>query len=195
MARPERARLPSSGSTETRVGRASLTSTTLGYVPLRPIFGTYGPATPAHIHYWLGDGLGAGRKRIEAWIARSGDHLARVEIDGLSAYVLREDLGELAATPATDIVRLLPGYDQWVLGPGANDVHVVPPRQRGAVSRNANIVIAGGVVGGTWSLTKDSVTIALFEDAARQPRDALTTEVARLASILARPLEPDVHVA
>ena len=26
-------------------------------------FRTYGPATPAHVQYWLGEGLGAGRKR------------------------------------------------------------------------------------------------------------------------------------
>lgn len=41
-----------------------------------------------------------------------GDRFAAVDIDGESAYVLREDLEELAATPATTAVRLLPGYDQ-----------------------------------------------------------------------------------
>ena len=62
-------------------------------------FRAYGPATPDHVHYWLGEGLGAGRKRIQSWIAGLGDRLAAVEIDGESAYVLREDLDELAATP------------------------------------------------------------------------------------------------
>jgi hypothetical protein len=59
---------------------------------------------------------------IRSWIAGLGDRLATVDIDGESAYVLREDLEELAATPATTAVRLLPGYDQWVLGPGTADV-------------------------------------------------------------------------
>ena len=82
---------------------------------------TYGPATPDRVQYWLGEGLGAGRKRIRSWIAGSGDRLVEVAIDGESAYVLREDLDELAATPPTTAVRLLPGYDQWVLGPGTAD--------------------------------------------------------------------------
>ena len=45
----------------------------------------YGPATPDHVHYWLGEGLGAGRKRIRSWLAGVGDRLAEVEIDGAPA--------------------------------------------------------------------------------------------------------------
>ena len=61
-------------------------------------FRAYGPATPDHVQYWLGEGLGAGRKRIQAWIAGFGDRLAALDIDGEPAYVLREDLEELAGT-------------------------------------------------------------------------------------------------
>src|SRR6266702_15125 len=89
-------------------------------------FLAYGPATPDHVRYWLGHGLGAGRKRIQSWISGLGDRLTAVDIDGQSAYLLREDLEELATTPTTTAVRLLPRYDQWVLGPGTADAHVVP---------------------------------------------------------------------
>ena len=132
-------------------------------------FRAYGPATPDHVRYWLGEGLGVPRKRIQSWIAGFGDRLAAVDIDGESAYVLREDLEELAATPATTAVRLLPGYDQWVLGPGTADAHVVPPARRTLVSRQANIVIVGGVVSGTWSLTDDQVVVAWFAEAVPTP--------------------------
>ena len=158
-------------------------------------FRTYGPATPDRVHYWLGEGLGAGRKRIRSWIAGSGDRLVEVAIDGESAYVLREDLDELAGTPPTTAVRLLPGYDQWVLGPGTADAHVVPPARRRLVSRQANLVIAGGVVSGTWSLADDQLVTAWFAEAGRSPRDALADEVARLATILGRPLTPTVQTA
>jgi hypothetical protein len=47
-------------------------------------FRAYGPATPDHVHYWLGNGLGAGRKRIQSWIAGFGDRLAALDIDGES---------------------------------------------------------------------------------------------------------------
>lgn len=106
-------------------------------------FRAYRPATPDHVRYWLGEGLGTGRKRIQSWIAGFGDRLAAVDIDGESAYVLRENLEELAATPATTAVRLLPGYDQWVLGPGTADAHVVPPASRALVSRQASRVRPG----------------------------------------------------
>jgi hypothetical protein len=158
-------------------------------------FRAYGPATPAHVQYWLGEGLGAGRKRIRSWIAGFGDRLAAVDIDADSAYVLREDLEELAATPATTAVRLLPGYDQWVLGPGTADAHVVPPARRTLVSRQANIVIAGGIVSGTWSLTDDQVVAVWFAEAGSPARAALAEEVARLGTILDRPLQLTVQMA
>jgi Winged helix DNA-binding domain len=156
-------------------------------------FRTYGPATPDHLHYWLGEGLGAGRRRIRSWLAGLGDRLAEVEIDGQPAHLLREDLEELAATPPTTAVRLLPGYDQWVLGPGTADRHVVPPARRQLVSRQANLVIAGGVVSGTWSRTDDQIVTTWFAEAGPPPQDALADEVARLATILGRPLQPTVQ--
>ena len=157
-------------------------------------FRAYGPATPDHLHYWLGAGLGAGRKRIQTWITALGDRLAAVDVEGQSTYIRREDLEELAATPATTTIRLLPGHDQWVLGPGTADAHVVPPARRTLVSRQANIVIAGGVVSGTWSLADDEVTVAWFTEAAPPAAETLDTGVSRLARILARPLHATVHM-
>jgi hypothetical protein len=132
--------------------------------------------------------LGVRRKRIQSWIGGLGDRLAAVDIDGEPAHVLREDLEELAATPATPAMRLLPGYDQWVLGPGTADAHVVPPARRALVSRGAPIVIVGGVVSGTWSLTGDQVVVAWFAEAVPPAPEALEQELARLATSLDRPL-------
>ena len=87
-------------------------------------------------------------------------------------------------------MRLLPGHDQWVLGPGTADAHAVPPGRRTPVSRGANLVVAGGVVAGTWSVTDDQVVAAWFAEAGPPPREALAEEVARLVAILDRPLSP-----
>jgi hypothetical protein len=154
----------------------------------------YGPATFEHLRYWLGSGLGAGGKRITSWIAGLGDRLAPVDVEGTSAYIPRESLDDLAATRQTSAVRLLPAYDQWVLGPGTADARVVPPARRTPVSRGANIVIAGGVVAGTWSLTGDRIVVAWFGEAGPPARIALAEEVARLATILGRPVESTVEV-
>jgi Winged helix DNA-binding domain len=158
-------------------------------------FAAYGPATPDHVHYWLGEGLGAGRKRIQSWISGFGDRLASVDVDGESAYVLREHLEELAATTETATVRLLPAYDQWVLGPGTADGHIVPSGRRAVVSRGDNLLIVGGVVSGTWRLIDDEVVVASFPEAVRPDEETLAGEVSRLATILGRPLEWTVESA
>jgi hypothetical protein len=81
-------------------------------------FRTYGPATIDRVHYWLGNGLSAGRRRLDRWIAGLGDALVPVDIDGTTAYVMHEDVESLTAAKVSDAVRLLPGLDQWVMGAG-----------------------------------------------------------------------------
>lgn len=157
-------------------------------------FRAYGPATPDHVQYWLGGGLSAGRKRLQSWLAGLGDRLAAVDVDGERAYVLSEDVDELTTAQATDAVRLLPGHDQWVIGPGTKDAHVVPPARRTPVTRKANLVVKGGVVTGTWSTGRDEAVVTWFEENGKPPRDALEEEVARLSTILGRPLRPTVAI-
>lgn len=164
-----------------------------GPLAVEAYFRTYGPATPGHVQYWLGEGLGAGRKRIQSWIDGLGDRLAEVDIEGEPAYVLGDDLDDLAAARATTCVRLLPGRDQWVLGPGTKDAHVVPPAGRALVTRAANLVVAGGVVSGTWTLSRDRVAVTWFAGAGPAPGKALAQEVQRLAAILDRPVKLDLR--
>ena len=63
---------------------------------------TYGPATSDHVHYWLGNGLSAGRKRLTGWLDGLGDRLVPVDVDGTVAHVLREDVAALEAAHPTD---------------------------------------------------------------------------------------------
>lgn len=166
-----------------------------GTAAVEAYFRAYAPASPDHVRYWLGEGLGAARKRIRSWIAGFGDRLAPVEVEGETMYALREDRDDLVATSATTATRLLPAYDQWVLGPGTADRHVVPPARRAMVTRGANIVVSGGVVAGTWSLADDRVVVDWFDDATGAAHDAVAEEAVRLAGILGSPLEPVVRTA
>jgi hypothetical protein len=149
---------------------------------------TYGPTTPDHVHYWLGDGLSAGRKRVQTWLTDLGDRLAEVDVEGEPRLVLREDLDELMTTSPSHAVRLLPGHDQWVMGPGTKDVHVTSSSRREAVTRKANPVIAGGVVSGTWTTKGDEIVVTWLDEG-RTPRKALEEEVGRLGTIRGRTLQ------
>ena len=152
---------------------------------------TYGPATSDHIHHWLGDGLSAGRKRLDRWFSELGDRLVPVDIEGTTAFVVAEDVESITAARPSDAVRFLPGHDQWVMGPGTKDIHVTPSTQREAVTRKANPVTVGGVVRGTWATRGEQLTLTWLDQAQRPSRKAIEEETSRLAGILGT----DLHLS
>jgi hypothetical protein len=160
-------------------------------------FRAYGPATIDAFGHWLAGGW-FGKRQLRAWFGGLEDRLAEVNVDGERAYVLLEDLDELASASPTRAVRLLPGFDQYVLGPGTGDGHVVPTSRRAEVSRQSGwispVVVAGGVVCGTWELDGGEARIAWFGEAGRPPRKALQAELERLSSILNRDLRSAISV-
>jgi hypothetical protein len=153
----------------------------------------YGPATVDAFGNWLAGGW-FGKRQLRAWFAALEHGLAEVDVDGNRAYVLAEDLDDLVATKPSAAVRLLAGFDQYVLGPGTGDGHVVPTHRRAAVSRQSGwispVVLMGGVVCGTWELDGDEARFAWFRETGTPPRVALKAELERLSSILARNLRP-----
>jgi hypothetical protein len=167
-------------------------------VAIRAYLGAYGPATMDAFGNWLAGGY-FGKRQLRAWFGELEPQLAEVDVEGEQAFVLAEDLDELISTSPTPAVRLLPGFDQYVLGPGTGDGRVVPAARRTAVSRQAGwispVVVAGGVVSGTWELDDSHVRIAWFPEVGRQPLKALRAEVARLAEILDSDLAPAIVLA
>jgi hypothetical protein len=148
---------------------------------------TYGPATFNQVHYWLGNGLSVGRKRLNTWLSELRDQLVTVDVEGTTAYIMRQDADLLAAAQPSNAVRFLPGHDQWVMGPGTADVHVTPQSRRTQVTRKANPVIVGGVVCATWARKGDELTIGWLGQRP-PPKEALEQETARMADILDRDL-------
>ncbi|MEJ7741711.1 MAG: crosslink repair DNA glycosylase YcaQ family protein [Nocardioidaceae bacterium] len=150
---------------------------------------TYGPATFDHIHYWLGNGLSAGRTRLNRWLVELGDRLVPVDVEATTAYVVAEDVESLTTARPSNAVRFLPGHDQWVMGPGTKDVHVTPSSRREAVTRKANPVIVGGVVCGTWAAKGDQLMVTWLEGT-QPPQKAIEEEARRLAGIV----DTDLHL-
>jgi hypothetical protein len=162
-------------------------------VAIPAYFRSYGPTTIEAFGNWLAGGW-FGKRQLRTWFGALEPRLVDVTVDGEPAQVLAEDLDELVATTPTAAVRLLPGFDQYVLGPGTGDGHVVPRARRTAVSRQSGwispVAVVGGRVRGTWKIEADELRVAWFGEAGKPPRNAVRAEVARIASILDRDLRP-----
>ncbi len=162
---------------------------------IRAYLGVYGPATVETFSDWVSGGWFS-KKRMRTWFSDLAHAIVEVDVDGERAWILAEHADELAATRPTTAVRLLPGFDQYVLGPGTKDGHITPAARRTRVSRTAGwispVVVAGGAVSGTWELDGNTVRIAWFKEAGRVPRMKLDGEVDRLSEIIGSKLIADV---
>ncbi len=153
---------------------------------------TYGPTSADGVQYYLGAGL----ERQ----SQGGPRLARrfvgppgaVDIDGDEFLVCADDVDDLTATVVSPIVRLLPAADPWVMGPGTADPHVVPPAHRQPVTRGANLVLTGGVVGRNLDAQGGQPGRRLARGGRPTQLDLLREEVARLAAILGTELDLNV---
>ena len=145
---------------------------------------TYGPTTADGVQYYLGAGLSAGRKALRGWLDDLSDRLVAVDIDGEDLLLFADDVDDLTSTVVSPTICLLPAADPWVMGPGTANRHVVPPAHRQPVTRGANLVLANGVVAGTWSRKAGTLSVAWLEDADPPDLNLLGQEAARLAAIL-----------
>ncbi|MFJ4869719.1 winged helix DNA-binding domain-containing protein [Streptomyces sp. NPDC088757] len=145
--------------------------------------GAHGPATPETFDAWLT--RNAHRKTVvRGWFASLGEELTKVEVDGTTCYVRAEDVDALAAARPSEEVRLLAGFDQYVLGPGTSDTRVLRAERRKAVSRTSGwitpVVVHRGRVAGVWEITGGTVDVRLFSESSEVPKDALEAEVGHL---------------
>ena len=147
----------------------------------------YGPSTPERFDAWLTRGASR-RAALKRWFADLGDRLVTVAVEGEPAFLLAEDVDDLDDTAPTQAVRLLPGFDQYVLGPGTNAEEIIASSRRAEVSRAAGwispVVVAGGPVAGTWNADGGKVELRLFEEVGPLDARALDAEVARIEQLL-----------
>ncbi|BEL03867.1 winged helix DNA-binding domain-containing protein [Actinoplanes sichuanensis] len=147
--------------------------------------GAFGPATMESFDQWLI--RGASRKAsLKSWFAgltRSGV-LTEVSVDGQMRYARTCDLDDIASAGPPLPVRLLPAFDQFLLGPGTRDPDVIAPQRRALISKAAGwiapVVVAAGRVAGTWEPTDDGVAVTLFAEAGPVSSDELAAEALHL---------------
>jgi hypothetical protein len=161
----------------------------------------YGPARPQTFDAWLTRGRSR-KSDLRAWFDALTEEgvLTSVEVENEAKpfYAVAEDVEELKDAAPTDALRLLAGFDQYVLGPGTGDTRIVPAEQRTLVSKTAGwiapVVVKRGRVIGTWSLDGDAVVLALFPGSAKPENDELAAEVHRLGSCLGLEQTPQIRL-
>jgi hypothetical protein len=153
--------------------------------------GAYGPASPETFDRWLCRGVSK-KAALRSWFADRGDALTTVDVEGEKLFIRAEDADALARTKPSETVRLLPAFDQWVLGPGTQDPHVIPPARRALISKTAGwispVVVLGGRVVGTWETSDDTLDVSLFGEAGKVDARQLAAEADRVAHVLEQPL-------
>ena len=148
---------------------------------LRAYLATYGPATLADFSQWLIRNV-ISQKLLKGWLAATRADLSEVDVEGRPAFVRTEDLDELRKTKPDKQVRLLPGFDQYVI---AANRDLIPAEHRSKVSRTSGwispVILYCGRVAGVWKLDNGAVEVDAFEDI---PARQLTVEIDRVTSAL-----------
>jgi hypothetical protein len=161
-------------------------------IAIEAYVGTYGPTTPETFSSWLAGGYFS-RRQLRTWFEELSDRLAAVDVDGERQFVLREHLGEVAATSPGGAIRFVGGFDQAVLGPTTRDSHMLAPARRSAVSRTAGwiapVVLMDGRVAGTWEARHGTLAVEWFREAGAMPKRALAAEAKRIESLTGAELE------
>ena len=83
-------------------------------------------------------------------------------------YLLAEHEDELAATRPSRATHLLGAFDQFVLGPGTKDTHMLANKHRSRVSKAAGwitpVLTQGGRITGVWEMDDGYLIVAKITD-------------------------------
>jgi hypothetical protein len=154
----------------------------------------YAPATADDFRRWWAISEPRARRRLQRL------DVAEVSVAGERALVLAEDADALAAAEPDETVRLLPGFDPWVIGATRHSDRLMPdPSFRDRVHRPQGwvspVLTAGGRILGTWRHERRGaalrVAVSPFAAVDDAVRTALAGEVDRLAAFLGA---PDLHL-
>lgn len=148
-----------------------------------------GPATYHDLgRWWTGGGVSTARR----WIASLGEEVSPVELDGVQAWMLAAHAREVRELPPSRSVRLLPGFDQYVVAASCHAEHLLPGDLRHRVYRPQGwispVLLVNGRMEGTWRHeikgSRVEVVIEPFVKAPVWVRRAAGQEAERLAAFL-----------
>ena len=117
---------------------------------------SHGPATERDLARWSGLPL----RDVRRGMALCGNRLARLDLGGIT-YHLAPEVLDAASAPASEgavpDVRLLPGFDEFLLGYGDRSAALAPEHAQAVVPGNNGMflptIVIDGEVMGTWKRT------------------------------------------
>ncbi len=162
---------------------------------LRTYLHAYGPAPREQFQRWFGMTSPAEAGR---WIAALGDDVCEVDVEGSRGWMLAADVEAAAAAEPSGVVRLLPGFDHYVVAAPRDAEAVLPGEHRARVYRPQGwlspVLLVDGRMAGVWSHDvaggRVAISVEPFAAVGSDVRAGVEAEAQRLAAFLGG--EPDV---
>jgi hypothetical protein len=154
----------------------------------RRFLAAYAPAGAKELSVWTGFSPARARRMLAAL----GDDIVELDVDGDRLSVLARDANDLARSDPPRAARLVPAFDQYVVGGSRDAPAILDPRHRARVYRPQGwlspVLLVDGRIGGVWRHTRKGRRVLVeLEPFGRLPRWAraqLEDEAARLATFL-----------
>ncbi len=157
-------------------------------VVTRRFLAAYAPAGPQELSVWTGFSPARARRMLAAL----GDDIVELDVDGDRLSVLARDANDLARSEPPGAARLVPAFDQYVVGASRDAPAILDPRHKARVYRPQGwlspVLLVDGRIAGVWRHTRKGRRVLVeLEPFGRLPRWAraqLEDEAARLAAFL-----------
>jgi uncharacterized protein YcaQ len=160
---------------------------------IRHFLAAHGPASNEEIARWWGRMSPSAVGKLVA----SFDDVVAFNVDGTPAWALAGHADAIASAEPARSVRLLPTFDQYVIGTTKHSHELMPGEFRDRVHRQAGwvspVLLVDGLIEGVWGHTRKGSRVAVaIEPFRRQSawvRKGAEEEAERLATFLGGPLE------
>lgn len=148
----------------------------------------YGPLTRDELARWWGMRPADARVVLDALAGE----IEEVEVAGRRAWALAEHVEDMASSAPRDIVRLLPGFDQYVVSVAPHVHSLLPGPYKDRIYRTAGwvspVVLVDGRIEGVWRHEKRGSHIALvvepFASLSNEVKRRIADEAERLGAFL-----------
>ena len=160
---------------------------------IRRYLGTYGPASNADLaRWWAGFTPPQARRALEAL-----DDVVEVDVGGLRRWMLAAHLDEIGEASVTKSVRLLPMFDQYVVGSSRDAEAVLATDYKPLVFRKSAwisaVILIDGRIEGVWKHEVKGkrvvVTLEPFEKLPRWAPSLIQEELESFAAFFDKELE------